>query len=142
MVVAILFVVLILQGVLASFVYRDAHSRGDDEGLWLTVTLILGVVGVLLYLLNRPDERIPEDERQRSASTGGLRLVVLYGGSMIVGGILTVVLLIVYGQLVAIPQSQLATFNLQMTILGVLASPVLLHLYRKRGRISSIAMSS
>jgi len=92
MVVGILFMALIFQGILAVAVYNDAYQRGDDEGLWVVLTLLFGVLGVLLYLLQRPDERLPADEQEQSASTVGLRIVALYGGAVI-GGVIVAVMI-------------------------------------------------
>jgi len=136
MVVGILFVALIFQGVLAAAVYSDAYERGDDEGLWLAVTLVLGVVGVLLYLLNRPDERIPEDQQQRSASTVGLKVVGLYIGSLVAGFVLAVITSSIYLQNTMAPNGNVVFFP------SLFIPPIILFAYRQRRRISNTATSS
>jgi len=92
MVVEIILLGLLFQGMLAFGVYNDAYQRGDDEGLWTVITLLFGVFGVLMYLLQRPDERLPDDEQEQSASTIGLKIVGLYGGAVI-GGVIVAVLM-------------------------------------------------
>lgn len=92
MVVEIILLGLLFQGMLAFGVYNDAYQRGDDEGLWLVMTLLFGVLGVLIYLLQRPDERLPDDEQEQSASTVGLKIVGLYGVAVI-GGVIVAVLM-------------------------------------------------
>ena len=43
--------------VLAVWVYKDAESRGDSNAvLWLIVVLILGIIGLIIYLVVRKDK--------------------------------------------------------------------------------------
>lgn len=43
-------VVAVVMGV---WVYRDAEDRGENGVLWLIVVLLLGVVGLIIYLVMR-----------------------------------------------------------------------------------------
>jgi len=36
------------------WVYRDAESRGASGVLWLLVVLVLGIIGLIIYLVVRP----------------------------------------------------------------------------------------
>lgn len=36
------------------WVYRDARSRGENGALWIIITLIGGVIGLILWLIVRP----------------------------------------------------------------------------------------
>lgn len=36
-----------------SWVYRDAHSRGLDGGIWVAIVLFLNIPGLLLYMALR-----------------------------------------------------------------------------------------
>jgi len=36
------------------WVYRDAESRGASGILWLLVVIVLGIIGLILYLILRP----------------------------------------------------------------------------------------
>lgn len=129
MIVELLLFGLLFQGILAAFVYQDAYQRGDDEGLWTVVTLLFGVIGVLLYLLQRPDEHLSDDERERSASTLGLRVVALYTGSLVVGGFIAFVGAGVYLEQVNAPNGNVVFFPL------LCIPPIVLFLYRNRGRV-------
>lgn len=35
------------------WVYRDANSRGMNGVLWLIITIILGIIGLIIYLVVR-----------------------------------------------------------------------------------------
>ncbi|MDS0260888.1 hypothetical protein NDI56_15895 [Haloarcula sp. S1CR25-12] len=92
MILGLLLIGLFFQGVLAIAVYRDAYSRGVDEGVWTVIAVLFGIVGVLLYLLARPDQTIPEDEREQAASTQGLKTIGVYSVAVIVGVIIAMVI--------------------------------------------------
>lgn len=51
------------QLILAYFTANDARSRGHDRLVWFILVLIFGVFTVLIYLLVRNDETLPEAER-------------------------------------------------------------------------------
>jgi len=129
MVVGILFVVLLFQGMFAIGVYNDAYQRGDDEGVWAVMTLLFGVLGVLMYLLQRPDERLPDDEQEQSASTSGLRVVGLYIGLLVVGFFVAVVTTSIYLQNVEAPNGNVVFFP------SLFTPPIALFLYRHGKRI-------
>jgi len=38
----------------AIWVYKDAQSRGANGVLWLIVVVLLGIIGVIIYLVVRP----------------------------------------------------------------------------------------
>jgi len=35
------------------WVYKDAKSRGMSGGLWLIITILLGIIGLIIYLVVR-----------------------------------------------------------------------------------------
>ncbi|MBS7251343.1 MAG: hypothetical protein KIH08_12275 [Candidatus Freyarchaeota archaeon] len=43
----------IIAIVLAIWVYRDAESRGENGALWLIIVLLLGLIGLIIYLIVR-----------------------------------------------------------------------------------------
>ncbi len=45
----------ILQLVIAYWMYKDAKKRGEEEVLWLLVGLVGGVVGLIIWLIVRPN---------------------------------------------------------------------------------------
>ena len=48
---------LVIQFVIAYWMYKDAKKRGEKEVLWLIVGLVGGIVGLVIWLLVRPDVR-------------------------------------------------------------------------------------
>jgi len=58
---------LMLSGPLYFFmllgVYSDAYKRGGNQYLWTLLTLFTGIIGPILWLLVRPDEKLRKDER-------------------------------------------------------------------------------
>ncbi|MEM2146522.1 MAG: hypothetical protein QW279_14265 [Candidatus Jordarchaeaceae archaeon] len=51
---AIFFIVWCIIGIiLAIWVYRDAESRGENGALWLIIVLLLGLIGLIIYLIVR-----------------------------------------------------------------------------------------
>lgn len=51
--VALWFVIWIL---IAVWVYRDAESRGMGGALWLIIVILLGLIGIIVYLVVRKDK--------------------------------------------------------------------------------------
>lgn len=51
--------------IIAIWVYRDAESRGMNGALWLIVVIILGIVGLIIYLLVRAGEKGKKEEIKR-----------------------------------------------------------------------------
>jgi hypothetical protein len=49
----IMFVIWIL---IAVWVYRDAKERGMSGGVWVLVVLLLGIIGLIVYLVVRTDK--------------------------------------------------------------------------------------
>src|SRR3972149_6064275 len=54
-IVIALFVVFVL---IAIWVYRDAESRGMNGALWLIVVILIGLVGLIIYLVVRSDHPV------------------------------------------------------------------------------------
>jgi len=48
-------IVWILIGV---WVYRDAESRGASGILWLIVVFVLNIIGIIIYLIVRPKQKV------------------------------------------------------------------------------------
>jgi len=40
--------------VVAIWVYRDAEKRGKSGALWLIIVIILGLIGIIIWLIVRP----------------------------------------------------------------------------------------
>jgi|SRR3972149_6612619 len=60
--------VLILNIALLAWVAKDANSRGTSAGAWLLIVLLFGLLGLLAYLVARPQGRLiacPNCSRQR-----------------------------------------------------------------------------
>lgn len=49
-------VIIIINLALALWVYNDAKKRGENEVLWLIVFLVGGIIGLIIWLIVRPDE--------------------------------------------------------------------------------------
>jgi hypothetical protein len=43
----------------AIWVYKDAESRGASGVLWLIVVILLGLIGLIIYLVVRPSQPLP-----------------------------------------------------------------------------------
>ncbi|MGQ9723367.1 MAG: hypothetical protein ACUVXA_18845 [Candidatus Jordarchaeum sp.] len=39
--------------IIAIWVYRDAQSRGMNGALWLIICILLGIIGLIIYLVVR-----------------------------------------------------------------------------------------
>lgn len=52
---------------IAVWVYKDAEKRGKSGALWLIIVLITGIIGLIVWLLVRPDmsEVRREQEQQQ-----------------------------------------------------------------------------
>ncbi len=53
--VVLWFVIWIL---IAVWVYRDAESRGMGGALWLIIVILLGLIGIIIYLIVRRDKPV------------------------------------------------------------------------------------
>ena len=51
------FIVWILIGI---WVYKDAEKRGKSGILWLLLVIILGIIGLIIWLVVRPKEMAPK----------------------------------------------------------------------------------
>ena len=45
--------------VIATWVYKDAESRGMSGALWVVLVIFLGVVGLIIYLIIRNPKQVP-----------------------------------------------------------------------------------
>lgn len=48
---------LIIAILLCVWVYRDAQSRGENAALWLLIVLITGIIGLIIWLIIRPEKK-------------------------------------------------------------------------------------
>lgn len=48
--------------VIAIWVYKDAERRGKNGALWLIITILLGIIGIIIWLIVRPP--IEEEEKK------------------------------------------------------------------------------
>jgi lysylphosphatidylglycerol synthetase-like protein (DUF2156 family) len=56
----ILLVAVGVQVAIAVWVYRDAKSRGMENAMLLTILCVFtGILGLIIYLLMRPKEKLP-----------------------------------------------------------------------------------
>ena len=51
--IAVWFIIWIL---VAIWVYRDAESRGMSGALWLIIVILIGLIGIIIYLVVRSDK--------------------------------------------------------------------------------------
>ncbi len=49
---------LIIFILVAVWVYRDAESRGMSGALWLVIVILLGLIGLIVYLIVRSDHPV------------------------------------------------------------------------------------
>lgn len=49
---------LVIFIVIAVWVYRDAESRRMSGGLWLIIVILLGLIGLIVYLIVRADHPV------------------------------------------------------------------------------------
>jgi hypothetical protein len=56
--VTIVLVFLIINIAILVWVVRDAQSRGASAGAWLVIVLLFGVLGLLAYLVARPQGKL------------------------------------------------------------------------------------
>jgi len=50
---------------IAVWMYKDAKKRDENEILWLIIGLILGIIGLIIWLVVRPDMAEVERKRQQ-----------------------------------------------------------------------------
>ena len=87
---------LLFQAALAKYTAEDARSRGHDETFWFANVLLFGIFAILIYLLKRKDNRLPESEQSAKELSlnvnpdGGLNTmqeILVYIGSALLGAI-------------------------------------------------------
>jgi membrane protease YdiL (CAAX protease family) len=56
------------------WVYKDAERRGKSGALWLIIVILLGLIGIIIWLIVRPpikrEEKKVEDDRRRCPNCG------------------------------------------------------------------------
>ena len=55
------FIIWIILGI---WVYNDAKERGENGALWLIIVLVLGIIGLIIWLLVRPKTVLIEAKSQ------------------------------------------------------------------------------
>lgn len=93
-------VLLILLGLMLNFsiaylTAKDAQKRGHDKDKWFIISFVLGIFGIIIYLLTRNDREVPESERKPNRSL--VRLC--YIGSAVFGMIFLFVIALAIGPL-------------------------------------------
>lgn len=73
---------LIFQIILTVAVVNDARSRGADSLIWGALTILFGLFAALIYIISRPDEKLPEEEQPEKVY---ISVLVLYLGLMFAG---------------------------------------------------------
>lgn len=48
---------IIIAIAIAVWVYRDAESRGESGVMWLIICALLGIIGLIIWLIVRPKEK-------------------------------------------------------------------------------------
>jgi H+/Cl- antiporter ClcA len=56
--IGLIIVFFIISILLAVWVYRDAEARGKNGALWLIILLLAGLIGLIIWLIVRPKEKI------------------------------------------------------------------------------------
>ncbi|WP_435186905.1 hypothetical protein [Halobellus sp. EA9] len=82
--IGLLLVVVTIQTTFAYFTARDAWSRGHDERRWFLLALIFSVPAIVIYLLTRRDQRLPEADRPSQRSKRWATVVGLYIGVFLI----------------------------------------------------------
>lgn len=52
---------------IAVWVYRDAEARGEDGAIWLLIVLFTSIIGLIIWLIVRPKERVVGKKLARPA---------------------------------------------------------------------------
>ena len=60
------FIIAIAVGI---WVYRDAESRDMGGAVWLIICLILGIIGLIIYLVVRKPKTVPPSPTTTSTTT-------------------------------------------------------------------------
>jgi len=87
---------LLFQAVLAKITAEDARSRGHDETFWFASVLFFGIFAVLVYLLKRSDNRLPESDQSAKEISlnvnpddglNTMQEILVYIGSSLLGAV-------------------------------------------------------
>ncbi len=62
MMIGVMVVFFIISILLCVWVYKDAEARGKSGALWLIIVLIAGLIGLIIWLMVRPKEKISKPE--------------------------------------------------------------------------------
>ncbi|MFO8133466.1 MAG: zinc ribbon domain-containing protein [Thermoplasmatota archaeon] len=63
-------VMLIIWIAIGVWMYKDAEKRGKSGALWLIIGLLLGIIGLIVWLIVRPPEPSFYDKRQEGQEPG------------------------------------------------------------------------
>lgn len=56
-------IAIIIAIAIGVWMYRDAERRGENGALWLIIGLIGGIIGLIIWLIVRPDEPAKRKEQ-------------------------------------------------------------------------------
>ncbi|MBS3781437.1 MAG: hypothetical protein KGY66_05055 [Candidatus Thermoplasmatota archaeon] len=65
----LIFLPFLIRFLVAYYIYEDAKKRGEEEMLWLIVGLVAGIIGLIIWLIVRPDRREVRMNDQRWQGT-------------------------------------------------------------------------
>lgn len=57
-IVLFIFLFFLIAILIAVWVYKDAKRRGENGALWLLIVLLTGLIGLIIWLIVRPPERV------------------------------------------------------------------------------------
>lgn len=63
----------LIQLLIAYWMYKDAEKRGEEGVLWLIVGILGGVIGLIIWLIVRPDvyeKRVPRNKQYNTRGGG------------------------------------------------------------------------
>ncbi|KXA94704.1 hypothetical protein AKJ36_02415 [candidate division MSBL1 archaeon SCGC-AAA259I07] len=64
---------IVLGFIFCAIVYKDAKKRNANAGLWAVMAFFLGLIGVILWLVARPDKPSDEKKTKRVDAVGDRR---------------------------------------------------------------------
>ena len=132
MVWEIIGVALFIQLLLANAVYKDAYQRGADQGFYTVLVLITGIIGVLFYLIGRPTEKRPPEERNQSETTNTPNVVLWYSGALVVGFVFSIIVVSIYMELSGFTQTSAIELPDVIFFSGIFVPPLILYMYRSK----------
>lgn len=65
---------LIVSILLCIWVYRDAKDRGEEAVLWLLVVLIANIIGLIIWLVVRPEKERKQKENVKYCQNCGAEI--------------------------------------------------------------------